>query len=66
METGLVDNSVAAVLEDAYSVFNLYDKTFFRKECDASVRAWPRIKNRAQATRRVCILLVGQCRLTEA
>ncbi len=47
METGLVDNSVAAVLEDAYSAFSLYDETFFRKECDASVHAWPRIKNRA-------------------
>jgi len=30
METGLVDNSVAAVLEDAYSAINLYDETFFR------------------------------------
>ena len=29
METGLVDNSVAAVLEDAYSDINLYDETFF-------------------------------------
>ena len=47
METGLVENSVAAVLEDAYSAFNLYDETFFSKECDASVHAWPRIKNRA-------------------
>ena len=47
METGLVENFVAAVLEDAYSAFNLYDEAFFRKECDASVHAWPRIKNRA-------------------
>lgn len=47
METGLVENSVAAVLEDAYSAFNLYDETIFRKECGASVHAWPRIKNRA-------------------
>ena len=47
METDLVDNSVAAVLENAYSAFNFFYKTFFSKECDASVHAWPRIKNRA-------------------